>query len=70
MVIEDEDLARLTTIARSRTEPARRGERGRILLPYRDEPSFFPVCRALGLHHQTVQRCVERRCGLRSPGVA
>jgi len=23
-------------------------------------PSFFAVSRALGLHHQTVQRCVER----------
>src|SRR5208337_2227313 len=60
LVIEDEDLARLTTIARSRTEPARRVERARILLAYRDEPSFFAVSRALGLHHQTVQRCVER----------
>ena len=24
------------------------------------DPSFFAVGRALGLHHQTVQRCVER----------
>src|SRR5208337_804082 len=65
LVIEDEDLARLTTIARSRTEPARRVERARILLAYRDEPSFFAVSRALGLHHQTVQRCVARAvaCG-------
>jgi transposase len=65
LVIEDEDLAQLTTIARSRTEPARRVERARILLAYRDEPSFFAVSRALGLHHQTVQRCVERAvaCG-------
>ena len=60
LVIEDEDLVQLTTIARSRTEPARRVERARILLAYRDEPSFFAVGRALGLHHQTVQRCVER----------
>jgi transposase len=27
---------------------------------YRDDPSFFAVGRALGVHHQTVQRCVER----------
>src|SRR5512135_2679414 len=60
LVIEDEDLAHLTTIARSRTEPARRVERAWILLAYREDPSFFAVGRALGLHHQTVQRCVER----------
>jgi hypothetical protein len=32
------------------------------LLAYREDPSFFAVSRALGLHHQTVQRCVERAC--------
>jgi len=31
-----------------------------MLLAYREEPSFFAVSRAFGLHHQTVQRCVER----------
>jgi transposase len=35
-------------------------ERARILLAYREDPSFFAVGRRLGLHHQTVQRCVER----------
>src|SRR5713101_8587746 len=55
-----EDLARLVSIARSRTEPASRVERARILLAYQEEPSFFAVGRALGVHHQTVQRCVER----------
>src|SRR6266849_8176105 len=55
-----EDLARLVSITRSRTEPASRVERARILLAYREDPSFFAVGRALGLHHQTVQRCVER----------
>src|SRR5437660_12039529 len=55
-----EDLARLVSIAQSRTEPAGRVERARILLAYRQDPSFFAVGRALGLHHQTVQRCVER----------
>ena len=55
-----EDLARLVSIARSRTEPASRVERAEILLAYRDDPSFFAVGRALGVHHQTVQRCVER----------
>lgn len=58
--IGDEDLARLTAIARSRTEPASRVERARMLLAYREDPSFFAAGRALGMHHQTVQRCVER----------
>ena len=64
LVIDDEDLAQLTTIARSRTEPASRVERARILLAYRDEPCFFAVGKALGLHHQTVQRCVEKAVAL------
>src|SRR5438552_897441 len=56
----EEELARLTSIARSRTEAASRVERARILLAYREDASFFSVGRALGVHHQTVQRCVER----------
>ena len=31
-----------------------------MLLAYRDNSSFFAVGQALGVHHQTVQRCVER----------
>src|SRR5580658_6028411 len=58
--LEVEDRAQLEAIAQSRTEPAGRVERARILLAYREGPSFFAVGRALGLHHQTVQRCVER----------
>src|SRR5260370_2235645 len=58
--IADEDLAKLRAIARSRTESASRVERARMLLAYRDDPSFFAVGHALGVHHQTVQRCVER----------
>jgi transposase len=60
LTIGDEDLSRLTAIARSRTEAASRVERARMLLAYREDPSFFAVGRALGVHHQTVQRCVER----------
>ena len=56
----DEDRAKLRSIAQSRTEPASRVERARILLAYREAPSFYAVGRSLGLHHQTVQRCVER----------
>ncbi len=60
LAIGDEDLARLVSISRSRTEPASRVERARMLLAYREDPSFFAVGQALGVHHQTVQRCVER----------
>src|SRR3984885_2396554 len=56
----DSDVEKLRLVTRSRTEPASRVERARILLRYWENPSFFAVGRALGLHHQTVQRCVER----------
>jgi transposase len=56
----DADLERLRSIAQSRTEPAGRVERARIVLGYWKDPSFFAVGQALELHHQTVQRCVER----------
>src|SRR5260370_33192779 len=58
--IADEDLAKLASITRSRTESASRVERARMLLAYREDPSFFAVGHALGGHHPTVQRCVER----------
>ena len=54
------DAARLGSIARSRTEPASRVERARILLHYREEPSYYAVGRAVGVTHQTVQRCLAR----------
>ena len=60
LAIGKADLAALRAIARSRTEPAGRVERARILLAYREDASFFAVGRAMGAHHQTVQRCVER----------
>ena len=60
LAFHEEDLAALRAIARSRTEPASRVERARMLLAYREDASFFAVGRAVGAHHQTVQRCVER----------
>jgi transposase len=60
VVIGEEEMVMLRGVARSRTEPAARVERARMLLAYRDDPSFFAVGRALGRHHQTVQRCVDR----------
>jgi hypothetical protein len=41
LAIGEEDLAALRAIARSRTEPASRVERARMLLAYRGNPSFF-----------------------------
>src|ERR1700704_5299523 len=56
----DEEVARLVALSRSRTEPASRVERAQMLLAYRKNPSFFAVGQRLGVHHQTVQRCIER----------
>src|SRR6267143_5493510 len=60
VVMTDEDVARLTALSRSRTEPASRVSRAQMLLAYRENPSFFAVGQTVGVHHQTVQRCVER----------
>ena len=60
MTIDEADAIRLQSIARSRTEPASRVERARILLHYRDDPSCYAVGRAVGVTHQTVQRCLAR----------
>src|SRR5579864_9282181 len=60
LAMTDEDIGKLTAISRSRTEPASRVDRAQMLLAYRENPSFFLVGRKLGVHHQTVQRCVER----------
>src|ERR1700694_6036602 len=60
VVMTDEDVARLTALSRSRTEPASRVQRAQMLLAYRENPSFFAVGRRVGVHHQTVQRCIER----------
>jgi len=60
LALSQEDVRKLGAVARSRTEPANRVERARMLLAYREDPSYYAVGRALGVHHQTVQRCVER----------
>jgi transposase len=60
LAMSGEDIERLTDISRSRTERASRVERAQMLLAYQENPSFFAVGEKLGVHHQTVQRCVER----------
>src|SRR5438132_4689843 len=60
LAMTDAEMETLTALSRSRTEPARRVERARMLLAYRENPSFFAVGQSLGVHHQTVERCVKR----------
>jgi transposase len=60
LAMTDEEIGKLAAIARSRSEPARRVERAQMLLGYHDKPSFWAVGQILGVHHQTVERCVER----------
>jgi transposase len=60
LAMTNEEVASLVAISRSRTEPASRVERARMLLDYRESLSFFAIGQSLGVHHQTVQRCVER----------
>ena len=50
----------LEAIARSRTDWACRVQRARILLAYHANPSTYAVGEAVGVTHQTVQRCLDR----------
>jgi len=54
------ELIELEAIARSRTEWACRVQRAQILLAYRANPPTYPVGEAIGVTHQTVQRCLDR----------
>ena len=60
LAMTGEEIKTLTALSRSRTEAARHVERAQMLLAYRQQRSFFAVGQRLGVHHQTVQRCVER----------
>src|ERR1700736_3901627 len=60
LTMTDEEIERLRVLSRSRTEPASRVSRAQMLLAYRENPSFCAVGQRVGVHHQTVQRCVER----------
>jgi transposase len=60
LAMTEAEIETLTARSRSRTEPASRVSRAATLLAYHENPSFFAVGRRLGVHHQTVQRCVER----------
>src|SRR5258707_10627949 len=58
LTMTDEEIERLTVLSRSRTEAASRVSRAQMLLAYRENPSFCAVGQRVGVHHQTVQRCV------------
>src|SRR5947199_4861810 len=60
LAIAGEEIETLVALSRSRTEPASRVSRAQMLLAYRENPSFFAVGQSLGVHHQTVERCVGR----------
>jgi transposase len=60
LAIGPEELERLEALSRSRTEPASRVERARILLAYRADPSSTAVATQIGVTHHTVQRCLRR----------
>ena len=64
LALSDEDITALAAISRSRTEPASRVDRARIILAYVEDPSAYAVARAIGLTHQTVTRCLERAAEL------
>jgi transposase len=58
--IDAEQRQVLLEISRSRTEPASRVERSRIILAYLEDPSGYAVARTIGVTQQTVTRCLER----------
>ena len=60
LAFSDEEALELERLARSRTEAASRVERARMLLAYHETPSFYAVGRAIGVTHQTVERCLRR----------
>ena len=61
LAMTGEEIETLTALSRSRTEPASRVSRAAMLLGYQGEAVVLcPWDADFGVHHQTVQRCVER----------
>src|ERR1700740_542678 len=56
----EKELSDLASVSRSRTEPANHVQRACILLTYREKPSLYATGRAIGVTHQTVERCLRR----------
>src|SRR5271154_3831335 len=60
VAFSEKELSDLACVSRSRTEPASHVQRARILLTYRETPSLYATGRAIGVTHQTVERCLRR----------
>jgi transposase len=60
LLLTAESRAALTTIAQSRTLPARRVERARILLGYAERESVSEIARRLGTSRPKVERCIDK----------
>jgi hypothetical protein len=60
---DEEQRQHLLEISRSRTEPASRVERARIILAYLEEPSAYVVARRIGVTQQTVNPLPEASGG-------
>jgi len=56
----EQELVDLERLSRSRTAPANHVQRACILLTYRRRPSLYATGRAIGVTHQTVERCLRR----------
>src|SRR5271156_7007885 len=56
----EKELSDLACVSRSRTESASHVQRACILLNYREKPSLYATGRAIGVTHQTVERCLRR----------
>src|SRR6202453_5136366 len=56
----EKEWSDLASVSRSRTEPANHVQRACILLTYREKPSLYATGRAIGVTHQTVERCLRR----------
>ena len=63
LAMTNEEIERLTALCVSELEPASRVSRAQMLLAYGENPSFCAVGQSVGVHHQTVQRCVEQALG-------
>lgn len=60
LVLSEDLHQRLTTLASSRTEPAHRVERARILLAYALGETISAIARQLGTHRPKIERCVDK----------
>src|SRR5204863_328887 len=68
--VDAEQRLALVEISRSRTEPANRVERARIILAYLQEPSAYAVACAMRVSQQTVTRRAVSGGAAQEPAIA